>query len=165
MNTSLYDIAANIRNLIDQSETGELTPEILEELERLELSLEDKTEAYCILIREETGREAALTAEVDRLNAARKTSQNAIQSLKDRLTLGFQLAGVKKLKTPRFNCWLQRGPGSVEVSCLPDELPSEYTRIKIEADKIKLKEYLDANPEASIAGVSRKIGTESIRIR
>ena len=165
MKTTLYDIAVNIRDLINRSETGELTPEVLEELEALELSLEEKTDAYCVLIREETGREAALTAEIDRLNAARKTSQNAIGSLKDRLTLGFQLAGIKKLKTPRFTAWLQRGPGGVEVTALAEDLPTEFQRVKIEPDKVKLKTFLDDNPEASIEGVSRKIGTESIRIK
>ena len=165
MKTTLYDIAANIRDLINRSETGELTPEVLEQLEEFELSLEEKTDAYCVLIREETGREAALTAEIDRLNAARKTSQNAIGSLKDRLTLGFQLAGIKKLKTPRFTAWLQRGPGGVEVTALAEDLPTEFQRVKIEPDKVKLKTFLDDNPEASIEGVSRKIGTESIRIK
>ena len=161
---TLYTLGANIRSLISQSENGELTPEILEELARLELSLEDKTDAYAVLIRESIAQQAAYTSEIDRLMAARKTAENAERSLKDQLYLGLSLAGVKRVDGPRFKCWLQRGPGSLEVTCLAEELPSEFQRVTITPDKIKLAAYIKAGGEVP-AGVVQHEGNESVRIK
>jgi Arc/MetJ family transcription regulator len=165
MATRLYDIAASIRSLIDQTDSGELTAEVLEELERLELSLDEKTDAYCALVREAIAQQAAYTAEIDRLSAARATAANAERSLKERLTQAFQLAGIKRVDGPRFKAWLQRGQGSIEVTCLAEDLPTEFIRVTVTADKVKLADHLKANPDAVIAGVEKREGRESIRIK
>jgi hypothetical protein len=165
MNGTLYAISAEIRNLIDATGDGELTPEVLEQLEALEMSLEDKTTAYCVLVREAIADQARYQAEIDRLNAARGTAANAERSLKERLTQGLQLAGIKRLDLPLFKVWLQRGPGSIEVTCLAEDLPTSLQRVKVEPDKSKIKDYLDAHPDDPLPGVVKHEGKESIRIK
>jgi hypothetical protein len=149
MNGTLYAISAEIRNLIDATGDGELTPEVLEQLEALEMSLEDKTTAYCVLVREAIADQARYQAEIDRLNAARGTAANADRSLKE----------------PLFKVWLQRGPGSIEVTCLAEDLPTSLQRVKVEPDKSKIKDYLDAHPDDPLPGVVKHEGKESIRIK
>ena len=80
------------------------------------------------------------------------------------LTQGLQLAGVKRVDGPRFKAWLQRGPGTIEVTCLAEDLPKIFQRVKIEADKTRLSAHAKEGGLLP-SGVVQHEGRESIRIK
>ena len=64
---------------------GELTPELEERMEQNSASLAVKTDSYGALIRSFTSAASTLDAEIKRLQALKKTADNAAESLKGRV--------------------------------------------------------------------------------
>lgn len=96
---NLYELTAEqarIEALLEEN-GGEITPEIEEALTLTEEALPRKVDGYGVLIRQFAATEAACDAEIKRLQAIKKTAQNAQRSMKDRILFAMQSFGFDKL--------------------------------------------------------------------
>lgn len=96
---NLYELTAEqarIETLLEEN-GGEITPEIEEALTLTAEALPRKVDGYGKLIRQFAAAEAACDAEIKRLQALKKTAQNAQRGMKERILYAMQTFGYDKL--------------------------------------------------------------------
>lgn len=114
---NLYQLTAEqarIEELLEQN-GGEITPEIEEALTLTAEALPKKVDGYGVLIRQFAAAEAACDAEIKRLQALKKTAQNAQRGMKERILYAMQTFGFDRLngETTKFST---RKSTAVEVN-------------------------------------------------
>ena len=134
---NLYTLHAEVRNILAAVEDGggELTDELLARIDAITGSIESTLDAYGALVREAESRVAARQAEIDRLAAANKTDANAARRFREHLLAVMTLAGTRKIRTALFQAWIQASPPSATCTVDPEQLPPEFRRVRIEADR------------------------------
>lgn len=142
MNLSLYQITEEqrlINELLEASE-GELTPELEEAIMLNESNLQTKAMGYAYTIKDFEALEKRITDEITRLQARKKSVQRCIKTLKTALSNAMVTFDIPTIKEDTHTISLHRNKAVV----IEDEnrIPAEYTKVKVEIDKAKLKEDL-----------------------
>jgi len=98
---------------------------LLDTLDAIEDSIEDKAENTAKLIRSWEAEANAIKEEEKRLAERRKAVENRISSLKLYLQIQLEVAGIDKVKRPTLTVSIRNNPPSVNIS---DEtlIPSTY---------------------------------------
>lgn len=113
---------------------GELTPELEAELDRLEGTLEDKTDAICAMVRERTARGEVLAAEGKRFAERAQVERNAADRLKDYLLRTLQSLGRDRVEGQRFKARIQRnGMPSIRWAG-SGEIPEPFRQVTVSLD-------------------------------
>jgi hypothetical protein len=136
--SSLHAIASAIIAAAQVNDDGELTPEAVAQLDALNLTLEQKAEAYHYVYAELTTLACAqkeLAAYYEKRAHAPKA---AAERLKERLHCELKRLGVSTLKTPTCKVCIEKSPPSVALVA-GRTIPPEYTRpVDPEPDKKKM---------------------------
>ena len=143
MSIHLYDLPAHFRAIADELDAldGEATPELLERLNALEGTLEEKARWRVALIREREAEADAIKQEVARLKQRAEAKENAAKRLKADLLGVLQAVGVPKLDVGIAKlCVQQASRPSITWAGSLDELPGAFLRIKPELDGNKVYE-------------------------
>jgi hypothetical protein len=146
-----------LASLIEEA-GGEATDEVMEELAISRENFAHKAEGYAKLILKWDSEVDVASAEIKRIQAIKKTKENAVARLKDTLkgallVFGHEDAkGIKRFETPLVKLSTRKST-SIEIT---DEqaLPQEAFVIKKEVSKTAIKELLEAG--AAIEGASVK---------
>ena len=144
---SLYHISDEQRriNAMLEETGGELTPEIEEALAVNEQNFVQKAENYGYAIMHYKAIVAAVKAEKDRLDAIKKTAENAIARMEERLVAAMQQFERPKVEADTLKLSLRRS----ERVVVDDEnaVPADCKTIKIEVSKTELKRHLKAGED------------------
>ena len=144
MKQSLYTIETEYLTLINQVEEldGELTPEIEEALIINETQLQSKSIAYLEYIGSRESINTRIDDEIKRLQAMKKSNNNLIAKLKDRLLDAVKLFGNFEVGLTKFGT---RKSSQVIVEDV-NSLPSEFKTIKVteSANKAEIKKAIKA---------------------
>lgn len=132
----LYELADAHRSLFDRIEEldGELTPELEAELDLLFPSLERKIDGCLSVFSEKLRTADALSAEIGRLQALKRSQENAAERLKAYVKNSLIRAGIDKVQTARFVARVQNSPPSAQWNGDPAEAPEAFRRVKVEFD-------------------------------
>ncbi len=126
---------------------------------------QDKFEGCCKYLVNVKTTIGGLDDEIKRLQAKKKSLENASKRLKDLMYQTQKKSGEDKLQCGTFKVWIQKNPESVVMDePYIENIPEEYLRYKEpEVDKKKLLEHLKAGvaPE----GIAHIEQTEGIRFR
>ena len=131
---TLFLLSDAIRHALSLCDDGELSEDVLAHLDSLVGDFNAKCETYCKIIREREARAAALTAEIDRLSAARTAVNNDRDRLKDRLHQAMVMSGQRKVEGELFKVSLQKSPPSARCLVDPETLNVHFQRRRIEPD-------------------------------
>ena len=139
----LYEITQELEVLLERTdEYGELTEEIVTEINSLEISAEQKMIAVASYIKN-LGAEACCVEEAIEAMKERVTrATKKIESLKYYLKSNMESLGITEISSsPYFKINIRNNPAKVVVW---KEVPKEYLRVKTEtfADKTKIREAL-----------------------
>lgn len=144
-----------LASLIEEA-GGEATDEVMEELAISRENFAHKAEGYAKLILKWDSEVDAASAEIKRIQAIKKTKENAVGRLKETLKTALLIfgqedsKGIKRFETPLIKLSTRKST-SIEIT---DEnaLPQEAFVIKREVSKTAIKELLEAG--AAIEGAS-----------
>lgn len=144
-----------LASLIEEA-GGEATDEVMEELAISRENFAHKAEGYARLILKWDSEVDAASAEIKRIQAIKKTKENAVGRLKETLKTALLIfgqedsKGIKRFETPLIKLSTRKST-SIEIT---DEqaLPQEAFVIKREVSKTAIKELLEAG--AAIEGAS-----------
>lgn len=125
-----------------QENEGELTRELLIELECIGGEFNEKAEAYAVLIKTLNAEAEMLKTEQQRLYERQKQKENLAERLKERLAESMRFFEKNKLETAKCKISF-RSSTAVEII---DEakLPDEYFKIERKPMKSEIKEALKA---------------------
>ena len=165
---TLFELTAEIDNLLDEIVDAEIArdTETLEalyaELDALYEARESKQIGYVHVVKNADAAAKACKAEANAFYARAKALENIGRRLKDTLQQDLIHHGEKSVTAGKFKIALQNGQPRVMLNIPPEELPADYQRVSIDADKNALKDALKNGTE--IDGVALE-PTEHIRIR
>ena len=165
---TLFQLTAEIAELVDDIVDADLAkdPDELDalhgELAALYDARTEKHEGYVHVIKNAEAAAEACKAEAHLFFARATALQNLAKRLKETLRADLEYHDEKSITTGAFKIARQNGQKKVVVRVAPADLPAEYQRVTIEADKPALKGALRDGTE--IDGVELQ-STEQLRIR
>lgn len=144
---TLYNLSAEMLELENELEEngGEMTEELSARYEETAVSLAKKVDGYDALIRKLDDRADNISAEIKRLQALKKTTENAVKSVKSHLLYNMQLFGIDKLEGT-FCKVSRRKTQAIDIN---EELFLQPYKAKIEAFEQSLPAYLSADIKIS----------------
>jgi len=154
MGKNLFNINDDMFRLHQQIEDngGDLTPELEEQLIITEHERESKCEGYVSVIGQLKSKSELLKREAKRLLDAARTYDKSVERLEDNLLSSIvQLGPVKT----NFVSISTRRNKSVEIA-EDAEIPLQYQRVKIEANKTAIKEALESGIDVPGAAIVEK---------
>jgi hypothetical protein len=154
MGKNLFNINEDMFRLHLQIEEngGELTQELEEQLIITEHERESKCEGYVSIIGQLKSKSELLKREAKRLLDAARTYDKSVERLEDNLLSSIvQLGNIKT----NFVSISTRRNKSVEIAD-DIEIPLQYQRVKIEANKTAIKEALESGIDVPGATIVEK---------
>jgi hypothetical protein len=145
--STLFELSAEYQSLLDAiGEDGELSAQLDRLFADFADRLEAKADGYGAAMEEVSTRMIGRQAAIDRLLAAQQVDGKAHQRMRGRMQQFMQDRAIPKIQTDRYKFTICANGGSlpVKLTVAPEELPSEYQRVAIAADPIKLRKALEA---------------------
>lgn len=140
--SKLYELTGQIRELNDLADDPELVEAVQDTLEGLEGMFSSKVEGIAHILRERELQVEAITKEIDRLTARKKTLENFRSSLTDYLRINMLASNIPRVECALFTVKIVAGR-DVAVIDNDDEIPDDYVSVSIEARPMR-KEILKA---------------------
>lgn len=164
---TLYELTSEYMDLLAMLEDPEIDEEVIADtLEGLTGEIWVKADGYARVIKQMDADAKAIKTEEDRLYNRRKSLENRITYLKNRLQYAMELTDSRKIYTDLFNISIQKNPPKVVIDD-PKRIPSEYLiPQEPKVDTAAIKEALKDQDEAPFfQGAAHLEQTESLRIR
>lgn len=140
---SLYKINENMLSLLSviEANEGELTDEVLEQLEINNEELQTKSESYLAVIKNREALNTQIDDELKRLQAMKKANNNLVLRLKNSLLNAVNIFGEFEVGLIKFGL---RKSTTVEVNGIVNDLPKEYKTVKVteQPNKAEIKKSL-----------------------
>jgi hypothetical protein len=149
MKLTIYQIEQSYNQLAEEliDNGGELTPELSEALAITEEQLQNKSVAYSFVIKQIDSEVDIIDVEIKRLQAMKKTRENASERLKANIKHAMELFNIDEIKTPLVKINFRKSE-AVEVDDV-NQLPASYKVVKVteQADKMAIKEAIKNGAE------------------
>ena len=164
---TLYEVTGQLLSLQDSLATEtdlEAVTIIMDTMEGLDFEFEAKADGYAKIIRNLTSDVEGLKAEIDRLQSRKKTLENNISALKNRLEDSMIQTGKEKFKTELFSFGIQNNPPKVVIDDY-SKIPAEYLiEQEPKIDNKSIKEFLQKTDDQRSVFAHLEQG-RSLRIR
>jgi hypothetical protein len=108
--------------------------------------INSKIENYGFVIRNMESDSDALDAEIERLMDRKKTTDKAIDRMKEMVMNAMKATDKTKLTTPHFKFTVARAGGKTPVKITGD-VPHEWCKVKYEPDKDKIRTAMEEDGE------------------
>jgi hypothetical protein len=108
--------------------------------------INSKIENYGFVIRNLESDSEALDAEIKRLMDRKKTTDKAIDRMKEMVMNAMKSTDKTKLTTPHFKFTVARAGGKTPVKIIGD-VPHEWCKVKYEPDKDKIRTAMEEDGE------------------
>lgn len=162
---TLYDLKGQWRELADKLADMDLDAQTVAdtiEASDVQCALEEKAQGYEMVARSFEAPIPAIDAEIKRLQAMKKASQNRADVLRKRLHDAMVELQIEKISAPLFTIRRQKNPVAVEVYNA-DLIPFEFWKTpEPEIDKAGLKAALQAGKEIEGARLTQ---SEGLRVK
>ena len=156
---TLLEAAAEYRHITDVLQDADIDEQTLKDtLEGEAWPVELKASNYCVVIDNLESSADAIKRAEDRLSRRRKSMENRIRFLRERLKQAMEIAGMQRIDAPQFSISIQPNPPAVEVF-EPDLVPEEYLRQSPppppEPDRLAIKAAIQAGQDIPGARLTR----------
>lgn len=163
---NLFEITQEFLTLASQIEEagGEVNDAILEELAVSRENFAHKAEGYTRLILKWESEIEMAASEIKRIQAIKKTKENAVARLKDTLKMALlafgqeDAKGIKRYETPLFKLSTRKSQ-AVEITD-EAELPDAFWVVKREVSKSTISEALKAGEEVPGAVMKENVSLQ-----
>ena len=149
MKLTIYQIEQSYNQLAEEliDNGGELTPELSEALAITEEQLQNKSVAYSFVIKQIDSEVDIIDVEIKRLQAMKKTRENASERLRANIKHAMELFNIDEIKTPLVKINFRKSE-AVEVDDV-NKLSAPYKVVKVteQADKAAIKSALESGIE------------------
>lgn len=140
----LFEIVDEFQSLYDLL-TEDTDPQLIADtLESLTAELETKSAGY-VAVRNQIDMEYKRAAELEKkFREIKKARENAKKAMDERLLMSMDALEVTELPAGDFTIKLKKNGGQAPL-VIDGEVPEEFTKITIENDNEKIREYLKEN--------------------
>jgi hypothetical protein len=141
---NIYEISNKARELAFALETGELTPELENELLINQHDLTVKATNYAYVIRTFDFELDAIDQEIKRLQAMKKAKENAIDRMKESVLNAMNIYGIEKVSTPTLSISIRK---SESINIVNEDQVSDAfkkEKVTISIDNVAIKNAIKA---------------------
>ena len=142
----LYELTGKIKELEELlfESGGEISDEMIKEMEETQASLEQKVEGYMKVLATLLSNSTAADDEVRRLKTIAARNKNAHTRLKSYLMMMLEEIGVDKVETPFGTCSIRTaGVAKLVLNTDLDDLPDDLCKFKREPDNEKIRSLIE----------------------
>lgn len=166
---TLYELTTDYLNLLQLAEDPDTDPKVLSDtMEGIEGAIEEKADAYAVILKQIEGNIDMMEAEITRLKNKVVVLLNHKSRLLSHLEGAMRATGKTKFKTDKFSFAIQKNGGKLPVELkVPDAdyLPDEYVRMTRDVNMTAIREALERGDEKVKEFATYKERGESLRIR
>lgn len=154
--STLYELTADYLNLLELAEDPDIDEQaFLDTLEGIEGAIEDKAEAYAIIIGDLLAKADRITSEAKRLNAWADSLTKHADKMKETLMYSMDAVGKKKIETEHFRIGIA-GNGGKKPLKITAEVPEQYMFMKPEIDTRAIRDALESGEELYFAHLGER---------
>lgn len=142
----LYELTGKIKELeaILADSGGEISDEMIKEMEETQASLEEKVEGYMKVLATLLSNSTAADDEVRRLKTIATRYKNAHTRLKSYLLMMLEEVGINKVETPFGTCSIRTaGVPKLVLKVGVDDLPDDLCKFSREPDNEKIRSAVE----------------------
>lgn len=150
---TLSEIVDSIVSIVADAEDGELTPEMCAQIDALNLSLEQKVEAYHLAYKRLNAEADACKTVAGDFSAKAERKREHADKLRERLRAEMERLGTPRIKTATVTAYTQESE-SVECDDVAN-LPPEYVVQSPRPDKKRMADELKAGKVLGFAWLKR----------
>ena len=156
MSESLFSMTEEVKELYSMLTNDEFDPEIvLDTLEGKFGEIEVKASAYTAVYNR-LDMEMQRADEISKRYASiKKARENAIATLKNRLMFAMDNMNVDSLPAGDLTIKIKKNGGQQPL-IIDGDVPDSLTKVTIEPDKTKIREYLKDNPDCEFAHLEER---------
>ena len=142
---TLFEIVDDMKQLYDMATDPETDPEVFADtLEAIKGALQVKANGYVNVIKQ-LEMEQKTAEELSKAFADKaKVRKNNIKRMKDMLQIALETADATEMEAGDFTIKLQKN-GGVQPLVITGEVPDNMTRVIVEPDNDKIREFLKDN--------------------
>ena len=154
----LYEIVAELQDFVTQNEGLEDEQAYRDTLEGLQGELDDKVSQWARCIKNLEGERDAIKAEGDRLTKRAKSIDNEVKHMKETLLMYLKAAGVSKAGDAVIKASIVKNGGQapLEIDLIPVDLPEDFQKITIDADKEAIRAALEGGQQLEWARIGER---------
>ena len=154
----LYEIVADLQDFVTQNEGLEDEQAYRDTLEGLQGELDDKVSQWARCIKNLEGERDAIKAEGDRLTKRARSIDNEVKHMKDTLLMYLKAAGVSKAGDAVIKASIVKNGGQapLEIDLIPVDLPEDFQKITIDADKEAIRAALEGGQQLEWARIGER---------
>lgn len=156
MSESLFSMTEEVRELYAMLDDEECDPEVVwDTLEGKFGEIEVKAKAYTVIYNR-LDMEMKRAEEIEkRYHAIKQARENAIATLKNRLMFAMDNLNVDSLPAGDLTIKIKKNGGQQPL-VIDGDVPDSLTKVTIEPDKTKIREYLKDNPDCEFAHLEER---------
>lgn len=160
--SNLYDLTGGYLDVYEQIASGEDSQVYKDTLDSINDSIEHKADQYAKVIKMLEADNEAITKEIKRLQARKKSNANGVENMKANLKFSMEQTGKLAFRTSTNSFGIQNNPPKMEIAD-ENHIPEKYF---IEQEPQLNKQILkqDIQNGIEIDGVEL-VQTKSLRIR
>ena len=154
----LYEIVAELQDFVTQNEGLEDEQAYRDTLEGLQGELDDKVSQWARCIKNLEGERDAIKAEGDRLTKRARSIDNEVKHMKETLLMYLKAAGVSKAGDAVIKASIVKNGGQapLEIDLIPVDLPENFQKITIDADKEAIRAALEGGQQLEWARIGER---------
>ena len=154
----LYEIVAELQDFVTANEGLEDEQAYRDTLEGLQGELDDKVSQWARCIKNLEGERDAIKAEGDRLTKRARSIDNEVKHMKDTLLMYLKAAGVSKAGDAVIKASIVKNGGQapLEIDLIPVDLPEDFQKITIDADKEAIRAALEGGQQLEWARIGER---------
>lgn len=154
-NMSLYSMTEAYKRLLSMLYDDEADESaIIDTLDSIEGAMEVKADSIASIMQALQGDIDILDAEIKRLQARKKVFENKKARLQAYLEQAMRATGKTKFSTALFSYSIRKaGARALVLDVQPEQLPAEFQKITVAADKDAIKAAMKAHGAEKIEGV------------
>ena len=154
----LYEIVGELQDFINTNEGLEDEQAYKDTLEALQGELDDKVSQWARCIKNMEAERNAVKEEADRLAKRAKTIDNQVTHMKDTLLMFLKTAGRDKAGDAVIKASIVKNGGQapLEIDLIPIDLPEDFQKITIDADKEAIRAALEGGQQLEWARIGER---------
>lgn len=150
---TLFEIIDRVQEIVARAHeaAGEITAEDAAELDALNLSIEEKAEAYAAVWRMRREEAEACERMAERYAERARQKRTQAESVRRRLYEGMIVLDRRKIETPTATAYIQQSPPAVELLVHEDDVPAQYVEFRRHVRKDAIKQDLQGGAQLTFA--------------
>ena len=143
---TLYELSAEFQQLYEIAQDDDDPKALIDTLQGMMAEVETKAEGYALVMKQLDMEIKQADEEMRFWKAKKEARENNVKRMKNALLQAMEMMKVTEIPAGKFTFKLHKNGGKAPVEITGD-VPDNMTKVTVEPDKEKIREYLEKLPD------------------